>query len=74
MGGGGCSHRAMPQSIGGQAEVNFARSLESFGTMKTFFTKSMIARFLWGLIAISVACSVHHTIRAMQRKTAGNGS
>ncbi|RYH07040.1 tripartite tricarboxylate transporter permease [Tropicimonas sp. IMCC6043] len=60
--------------LGGQAEVYFVKSLESFGTLTIFFTKSPIAVFLWVLIAISVAYSVHHTIRAVKRKKAGNGS
>ncbi|WP_068108284.1 tripartite tricarboxylate transporter permease [Tropicimonas marinistellae] len=59
--------------LGGQAEVYFVKSLESFGTLTIFFTKSPIAIFLWGLIVISVAYSVHHTVRAMRRKNGGSG-
>ncbi|SDJ16493.1 tripartite tricarboxylate transporter permease [Aliiruegeria lutimaris] len=60
--------------LGGQAEIYFVKSLESFGTLTIFFTKSPIALFLWGLIAVSVAYSVHHTIRAVKRKNGGNGA
>ncbi|MBB3230414.1 tripartite tricarboxylate transporter permease [Halomonas stenophila] len=44
--------------LGGQAEVYFVKSLESFGTYSIFFTKSPIAVVLWLLIAASVAFSV----------------
>ncbi|NDR56231.1 tripartite tricarboxylate transporter permease [Aliiruegeria sabulilitoris] len=60
--------------LGGQAEIYFVKSLESFGTLTIFFTKSPIALFLWGLIAVSVAYSVHHTIQAVKRKNGGNGA
>ena len=38
-------HRVHPRAI--QAEVYFVKSLESFGTLTIFFTKSPIAMFLW---------------------------
>ncbi|OBX34073.1 tripartite tricarboxylate transporter TctA family protein [Halomonas elongata] len=44
--------------LGGQAEVYFVKSLESFGTYSIFFTKSPIAVVLWLLIAASVAFSL----------------
>lgn len=44
--------------LGPSAEVYFVKSLESFGSLTIFFTKSPIAVFLWVLIAISIAYSV----------------
>jgi len=44
--------------LGPSAEVYFVKSLESFGTLTIFFTKSPIAMFLWVLIAISIGYSV----------------
>lgn len=49
--------------LGPSAEVYFVKSLESFGTLTIFFTKSWIAVVLWVLIAGSVAGSI-----AMSRK------
>ncbi len=49
--------------LGPSAEVYFVKSLESFGTLSIFFTKSPIAVFLWVLIAISVAYSVYNATR-----------
>lgn len=45
--------------LGQSAEVYFVKSLESFGTLSIFFTKSPIAVFLWVLIAISVGYSIY---------------
>ncbi|MBR0567564.1 tripartite tricarboxylate transporter permease [Azoarcus sp. L1K30] len=50
--------------LGPSAEVYFVKSLESFGTLAIFFTKSPIALFLWGLIALSVGYSVYSTMKA----------
>ena len=44
--------------LGPSAEIYFVKSLESFGTLEIFFTKSWIALLLWALIAASVAFSV----------------
>jgi putative tricarboxylic transport membrane protein len=44
--------------LGPSAEIYFVKSLESFGDLTIFFTKSWIALFLWGLIAASIAVSV----------------
>ncbi|SFH47081.1 putative tricarboxylic transport membrane protein [Palleronia marisminoris] len=52
--------------LGPSAEVYFVKSLESFGTLSIFFTKSWIAVVLWILIAGSIAGSI-----AMSRKKAG---
>jgi len=53
--------------LGGQAEVYFVKSLESFGTFTIFFTKSPIAVFLWLLIAVSVGYSVYNARKAKQK-------
>ncbi len=45
--------------LGQTAEVYFVKSIESFGTLTIFFTKSPIAVFLWVLIALSVGYSVY---------------
>ncbi len=44
--------------LGPSAEVYFVKSLESFGDVTIFFTKSWIAALLWILIAVSIAGSV----------------
>ena len=50
------------------AEVYIVKSLESFGTLTIFFTKSPIAIFLWLLIALSVSFSIVTTVKAYQKK------
>ena len=50
--------------LGTQAEVYFVKSLESFGTLAIFFTKSPIAIVLWVLIAISVGFSIYQAVRS----------
>ena len=44
--------------LGPSAEVYFVKSLESFGDLTIFFTKSWIAVVLWALIVASVAGSI----------------
>lgn len=44
--------------LGPSAEIYFVKSLESFGDLAIFFTKSWIAVILWLLIAISIGASV----------------
>ncbi|QDY70799.1 tripartite tricarboxylate transporter permease [Qingshengfaniella alkalisoli] len=44
--------------LGPAAEVYFVKSLESFGDVSIFFTKSWIAMLLWVLIVASVAGSI----------------
>ncbi|MBN9669625.1 tripartite tricarboxylate transporter permease [Roseibium aggregatum] len=44
--------------LGPSAEVYFVKSLESFGDVTIFFTKSWIAVVLWVLIAASIAGSI----------------
>lgn len=58
--------------LGGQAEVYFVKSLESFGTLTIFFTKSPIAMFLWVLIFISVGYSIYTAVKAHRQKQAGD--
>lgn len=53
--------------LGPSAEIYFVKSLESFGTLTIFFTKSPIAVFLWGLIALSVGYSIYSVRKAKQR-------
>jgi len=50
--------------LGPSAEVYFIKSLESFGTLTIFFTKSPIAVFLWGLIVLSVGYSIYNTVKS----------
>jgi len=45
--------------LGPSAEVYFVKSLESFGDLTIFFTKSWIAVVLWVLIVASVAGSIY---------------
>ena len=57
--------------LGPSAEVYFVKSLESFGTLSIFFTKSPIAWFLWVLIAISVTYSIYNAMRAKRIASGG---
>jgi putative tricarboxylic transport membrane protein len=52
--------------LGPSAEVYFVKSLESFGDITIFFTKSWIAVVLWLLIIGSVAGSIMLSRRAKQ--------
>lgn len=52
--------------LGRQAEVYFVKSLESFGTLTIFFTKSPIAMVLWVLIAISVSYSIYQGVKSVR--------
>ncbi|MDH2433448.1 tripartite tricarboxylate transporter permease [Pokkaliibacter sp. MBI-7] len=45
--------------LGKSAEVYFVKSLESFGNLSIFFTKSPIAVFMWVLILASVGFSIY---------------
>jgi putative tricarboxylic transport membrane protein len=60
--------------LGGQAEVYFVKSLESFGTLTIFFTKSPIAMVLWVLIAISVGFSIYQGVKAARQHRANDGN
>jgi len=56
--------------LGKSAEIYFVKSLESFGTLTIFFTKSPIAMFLWVLIAISVGYSIYTSLKMRRRNGA----
>ncbi len=58
--------------LGKSAEVYFVKTLESFGTLTIFFTKSPIAMFLWVLIFISLGYSIFQMIKAHKAKVAGS--
>ena len=53
--------------LGPSAEIYFVKSLESFGTLTIFFTKSWIADLLWVLIAVSIGFSVTMSILNRRR-------
>lgn len=44
--------------LGGSAEVYFVKSIESYGSLSVFFTKSPIAVVLWVLIIASIVFSI----------------
>lgn len=54
--------------LGKSAEIYFVKSLESFGTLTIFFTKSPIAMFLWVLIFISIGYSIYSTLKSRRLK------
>ena len=58
--------------LGTSAELYFVKSLEAFGTLTIFFTKSPIAWFLWGLIALSIGYSAYNARKA--RRIAARGA
>jgi putative tricarboxylic transport membrane protein len=58
--------------LGPSAEIYFVKSLESFGTLTIFFTKSRIAVFLWVLIALSIAYSIHTAMKSARRRREEN--
>jgi putative tricarboxylic transport membrane protein len=55
--------------LGPSAEIYFVKSLESFGDLTIFFTKSWIAVLMWVLIAGSVWVSI-----ILSRRNRANGS
>ncbi|WP_193140815.1 MULTISPECIES: tripartite tricarboxylate transporter permease [unclassified Meridianimarinicoccus] len=57
--------------LGPSAEIYFVKSLESFGTLSIFFTKSWIAMLLWVLIIGSLTASIYLSRR--QAKIAATG-
>jgi putative tricarboxylic transport membrane protein len=61
--------------LGKSAEIYFVKSLESFGTLAIFFTKSPIAMFLWVLILLSLAFPVYVKVKASRqgRRSATGG-
>ncbi|GED21413.1 tripartite tricarboxylate transporter permease [Halomonas halmophila] len=59
--------------LGGPAEVYFVKSIESFGNLTVFFTKSPIAIVLWVLIAISIAFPVYMRMHSRNPHAAHSG-
>lgn len=55
--------------LGKSAEVYFVKSIESYGNLSIFFTKSPIAMFLWVLIAISLAFAIYLRLRNRRQPT-----
>jgi len=53
--------------LGKSAEIYFVKSLESFGTLSIFFTKSPIAMFLWVLILLSLAFPIYVKVKTAKR-------
>lgn len=53
--------------LGKSTEVYFVKSLESFGTLTIFFTKSPIAVFLWILIMASVVFSIYVSFKSARK-------
>ncbi|MEA3253130.1 MAG: tripartite tricarboxylate transporter permease [Pseudomonadota bacterium] len=60
--------------LGGSAEVYFVKSIESYGNLLIFFTKSPIAVFLWVLIFISVAFSIFIRVKARRSESLASTS
>ncbi|OWY10368.1 hypothetical protein B6V72_17290 [Thioclava sp. F34-6] len=60
--------------LGPSAEVYFVKTLESFGSVTIFFTKSWIAVVLWLLIVGSVAGSIYLSRRAKRDAETANPS
>ncbi|MAC78169.1 MAG: hypothetical protein CML66_08910 [Rhodobacteraceae bacterium] len=57
--------------LGPSAEVYFVKSLESFGDLTIFFTKSWIAALLWVLILGSLVGSIYLSRRQKKADAAG---
>lgn len=55
--------------LGKSAEVYFVKSIESYGNLSIFFTKSPIAMFLWVLIAVSLAFAIYLRVRNRRQAT-----
>lgn len=55
--------------LGKSAEVYFVKSIESYGNLSIFFTKSPIAMFLWVLIAVSLAFAIYLRLRNRRQPT-----
>ena len=51
--------------LGNSAEVYFVKSLESFGSLTIFFTKSPIALVLWGLILLSIIFTIYNSRKSI---------
>lgn len=55
--------------LGKDAEVYFVKSLESYGSLSIFFTKSPIAVGLWVLIALSLGYAFYQAWRNLARES-----
>ncbi|MEG3115245.1 tripartite tricarboxylate transporter permease [Salinicola sp. 4072] len=55
--------------LGKSAEVYFVKSIESYGNLSIFFTKSPIAMSLWVLIAVSLAFAIYLRVRNRRQAT-----
>jgi putative tricarboxylic transport membrane protein len=53
--------------LGKDAEIYFVKSLESYGSLTIFFTKSPIAIFLWVLIFLSVGYSIYASVKSSRK-------
>ncbi len=53
--------------LGKSAEVYFVKSLESYGELSIFFTKSPIAAVLWVIIFASVAFSIRSVFKSKKK-------
>ncbi len=49
--------------LGKSAEIYFVKSIESYGTMSVFFTKSPIAMFLWVIILASIIYAIRSAFK-----------
>ncbi|RKR06686.1 putative tricarboxylic transport membrane protein [Kushneria sinocarnis] len=56
--------------LGPNAEVYFVKTIESYGNLTVFFTKSSIAVLLWILIALSVFFSVYLHVKNRRKQHA----
>jgi putative tricarboxylic transport membrane protein len=59
--------------LGRSAELYFVKSLESFGNLTIFFTKSPIAMLLWVLIALSIGYSIYSVMKTNHQAKGANG-
>jgi putative tricarboxylic transport membrane protein len=59
--------------LGRSAELYFVKSLESFGNLTIFFTKSPIAMLLWVLIALSIGYSIYSVMKTNHQTKGANG-
>ncbi|MBE0530482.1 MAG: tripartite tricarboxylate transporter permease [Rhodospirillales bacterium] len=59
--------------LGRSAELYFVKSLESFGNLTIFFTKSPIAMLLWVLIALSIGYSFYSVMKTNHQAKGANG-
>jgi putative tricarboxylic transport membrane protein len=61
--------------LGKDAEIYFVKSLESYGTLTIFFTKSPIEVFLWILIILSIGYSIYSAAKSSRKNnsTAAQG-